>query len=163
MNSKKKIILMSCLVALLAVTAVFNFVLAGTQITSVTSQTSKPANYFSTYRSERTGTRSEELVQLDSVIALYDKGSEKYEQATSAKMKIVSMMENELALETKIKSLGFSDAVVSIGYDTNNVNVFINSSELNYDTSLSIYHMLKEDANVSAGNVIIMPVYASES
>ena len=34
-------------------------------------------------------------------------------------------------LENMVKSLGFSDAVVSVSTDSNNVNVFINSTELN--------------------------------
>lgn len=159
MTKKKKIIVMSSLVFLLALTAVFNVILA---------QNNKPAegsvvttsNYFTTYRSERTTTRSEELLQLDSVIALYEEGSEKYDQAVDLKMKIVSIMENELVLETMIKSLGFADAVVSIGADSSNVNVFINSDELNYDTALSIYNLLKNEAGVAAGNIIIMPVYS---
>lgn len=159
MNNKKKIILMSCLVGLLAVTALFNFILAGSKVSTATGTTNS-SDYFSTYRSERTTTRSEELVQLDSVIALYEAGSEKYQEATDAKLKIVNMMENELAIETMVKSLGFSDAVVSIGYDSDNINVFINSSELSYDSALSIYNMLKNETGINAGNVIIMPVYA---
>lgn len=159
MSNKKKIIVMSCLVLLLAVTAVFNFVLAGAEVTTGGDSVAT-ANYFTAYRSERTTTRSEELLQLDSVIALSDETSDRYEEAITMKMKIVEMMERELNLETMIKSLGFSDAVVSIGYDSENVNVFINSSELDYDTALSIYHLLKEEANVVAGNIIIMPVYS---
>ena len=62
--------------------------------------------------------------------------------------------------ENMIKSLGFSDAVVSVSMDSDNVNVFINSSELNYDTALSIYNMMKNETGIGAGNVIIMPVYA---
>lgn len=161
MNDKKKIIIMGCLVMLLAVTAIFNFVLAGTKITSADGGNEVTvANYFTTYRTERTSTRSEELLQLDSVIALYEAGSEKYEEATATKLKIVGMMENELTLETMIKSLGFSDAVVSIGYDSDNINVFINSSELSYDSALSIYNMIKNETGIS-GNVIIMPVYSA--
>jgi hypothetical protein len=38
--------------------------------------------------------------------------------------------------------------------------VFINSSELNYDTALSIYSMMKGETGIMAGNIIIMPVYA---
>lgn len=115
------------------------------------------ANYFATYRSERTTTRSEELLQLDSIIALYDETSEEYAEAVAAKMEIVTAMEQELQLETMIKSLGFSDAVVSIGMDSENVNVFINSDELDMDTALSIYDMLRNEAGVDAGNIIIMP------
>ena len=76
------------------------------------------------------------------------------------KMDIVEVMEQELQLETMIKSLGFSDAVVSIGVDSENVNVFINSDELDMDTALSIYDMLRNEAGIAAGNIIIMPVYS---
>lgn len=159
MTKTKKIIVMSSLVLLLAVTAVLNVVLARDG-SSANGDAVTTANYFSTYRSERTTTRSEELLQIDSVLALYEEGSEKYEEAVDLKLKIVSIMENELVLETMIKSLGFSDAVVSIGYESDNVNVFINSDELDYDTALSIYNLLKNEAEVDAGNIIIMPVYS---
>ena len=160
MSNKKKIILMSSLVLLLAVTAVFNFIFANFITAGSTDGGVSVANYFTTYRSERTTTRNEELVQLDSVIALYDVGDEKYEEATEMKMEIVAAMEKELILENMVKSLGFSDAVVSVSADSDNVNVFINSAELNYDTALSIYSMMKNETGIVSGNVIIMPVYA---
>lgn len=159
MTKKKKIIIMSSLVLLLAVTAILNVVLVNRE-TSANADAIATANYFSTYRSERTTTRSEELVQLDSVISLYDEGSDKYNEAVNMKMKIVGIMENELVLETMIKSLGFSDAVVSIGMDSDNVNVFINSDELYTDTALSIYNLLRNEAGVAPTNIIIMPVYS---
>ena len=160
MSNKKKIIVMSSLVGLLAATAVFNFVLASNHSLQTSAGAVTPANYFSTYRSERTTTRNEEIIQLDSVIAIYEEGDEKYEAATEMKMEIVAAMERELILENMVKSLGFSDAVVSVSVDTDNVNVFINSAELNYDTALSIYNMMKNETGIVAGNVIIMPVYA---
>ncbi len=160
MTNRKKIIVMSGLVLLLAVTAVFNFVLAGANSAATTAGTVTTSNYFTTYRTERTTTRNEELVQLDEVIALYEAGSERYEEATAMKLEIVTAMEQELILETMIKSLGFSDCVVSLSSASDNVNVFINSSELNYDTALQIYNMLKNETGIVAGNVIIMPVYS---
>ena len=69
-------------------------------------------------------------------------------------------MEKELVLETMIKSKGFSDAVVSIGVDSENVNVFINSNELDRQTALQIYTCLTEEADVDPLNIIIMPVYS---
>ena len=69
-------------------------------------------------------------------------------------------MEKELVLENMVKSLGFSDAVVSVSSDSDNINVFINSSELTYDTALSIYNMLKNETGVVSGNIVIMPVYS---
>ena len=159
MSKTKKIIVMSSLVLLLAVTAVLNVLLAKNR--SANGDTAvATSNYFTTYRSERTTTRSEELVQLDSVIALYDKDSEKYTEAVNLKMKIVEIMEKELVLETLIKSKGFADAVVSTGVDSDNVNVFINSNELDMTTALSIYTCLKDEAGVDPLNIIIMPVYS---
>lgn len=110
MSNKKKIVVMSALVLLLAVTAVFNFVLANTNALASAEGGVTTANYFTTYRTERTTTRSEELVQLDSVIALYQAGDEKYEEATKNENGYVSAMEKELVLENMVKSLGFSDA-----------------------------------------------------
>lgn len=159
MSKKKKIIIMASLVLLLAITAVLNVLLVNN--TSASGDTAvSTANYFTTFRSERTTKRSEELLQLDSVIALYEEGSDKYQEAVDLKLKIVKMMENELAFETMIKSRGFSDAVVSIGMNSESVNVFINSDELNYNTALSIYKLLKDEVGVAPGNIIIMPVYS---
>ena len=160
MANKKKIIGMAALVGVLAVTAVCNFALANSEAVHQEDGEVTTSNYFTTYRAERTATRSEELVQLDSVIALYEEGEEKYEEATQMKMELVEAMEQELVIENMVRSLGFSDAVVSVSTQSENVNVFINSAELNYDTALSIYNMLKNETGIVAGNVIIMPVYA---
>ena len=161
MSKTKKIIIMSSLVFLLALTAVRNVLLAADTIAFGNSNgTVTTSNYFTTFRTERTTTRSEELLQLDSVIALYEEDSDKYKEAVNLKLKIVEMMENELMLETLIKSRGFSDAVVSIGMDSENVNVFVNSNELDYNTAMAIYKMLTEEVNVSPTSIIILPVYS---
>ena len=158
MTKKKKIIIMSSLVFLLAVTAVLNVVLVNRN-SSAQADAITTANYFSSYRSERTSKRNEELMQLDNVIALYEPGSEKYNQAVDMKMKIVGIMENELVIETMVKSLGFSEAVVSIGMDSDNVNVFVNTNELDTPAALSIYNLLRNELGVPSTNIIIMPVY----
>ena len=160
MSNKKKIILMSSLVLLLAVTAVFNFMFANSSAVSSADGGVTTANYFTTYRAERTTTRNEEIVQLDSVIALYEEGDERYEEATKMKLDIVEAMEKELVIETMVKSLGFSDAVVTVSSDSDNINVFIGSEELTYDTALSIYTMLQNETGINAQNVRIVPVYS---
>ena len=160
MANKKTIIGMAALVGVLAVTSVCNFVLAKSDSEVNADGSMTGANYFETYRAERTASRSEELIQLDSVIALYEEGETKYEEATQMKLEIVEAMEQELVLENMVRSLGFSDAVVSVSVESDNVNVFINSAELNYDTALSIYNMMKNETGIVAGNIIIMPVYA---
>ncbi len=158
MSKTKKIIIMSGLVLLLAVTAVFNFVLADTVSGSAAGGEVTAANYFSTYRTERTTTRNEEILQLDSILETTEAGSSAYEEAMSLKLQIVEMMERELLLETYIKSLGYNDAVVSIGMDSDNVNVFVNADELAYEDFLSIYNILTEEAGCDPANVNIMPI-----
>ena len=65
MSKKKKIIIMSSLVFLLAVTAVLNVLLATNVFASGDSQqTLATSNYFTTFRAERSTTRSEELCSL---------------------------------------------------------------------------------------------------
>ena len=157
MSKTKKIVIMSGLVLLLAVTAVFTFVLAGSVDGNADSGVTA-ANYFSTYRTERTTTRNEELLQLDSILESTEAGSSAYEEAMALKLEIVGIMERELLLETYIKSLGYSDAVVSIGLDSDNVNVFVNATELAYNDFLSIYNILTEEAGCDPANVNIMPI-----
>ena len=158
MTKKKKVIIMTSLVFLLAITAVLNVLLVNRN-SSAQADAITTANYFTSYRSERTSKRNEELLQLDNVIALYEPGSEKYNQAVDMKMKIVGIMENELVIETMVKSLGFSEAVVSIGMDSDNVNVFVNTNELDTPAALSIYNLLRNELGVPSTNIIIMPVY----
>lgn len=158
MTKKKKIIIMSSLVLLLAVTAVLNVLLVADK-TTANADSTQTANYFASYRAERTTKRSEELLQIDSVIELYEQGSEKYNQAVDMKLKIVGIMENELVIETMVKSLGFSEAVVSIGMESDNVNVFVNTDELDKTSALSIYNLLRNEMGIETTNIIIMPVY----
>ena len=157
MSNTKKIALMSTLVLLLAVTAICNFVLAGTQTQKVNADVQ--ANYFTTYRADRNSTRSEEFVQLDSVISAYATDSEEYAAAVERKQELVEMMEDELVMESIIKAMGFSDAAVAIG-DSDNINIFVNSSELTSEMVTKIFYALEVEHQIRDGNIIIMPVYA---
>lgn len=157
MSNTKKIALMSTLVLLLAVTAICNFVLAGTQTQGVSADVE--ANYFTTYRADRNSTRSEEFVQLDSVISAYAEGTEEHAAALERKQELVEMMEDELVMESIIKSMGFSDAAVAIG-NSESINVFVNSSELTDEMVTKIFYALEVEHQIRDGNIIIMPVYA---
>jgi len=158
MTKKKKIIIMSSLVLLLAITAVLNVLLVSRR-TEAQADAVQTANYFTSFRDERSSKRNQEILEINSVLELYEEGSEKYENAAAMKLKLVGIMENELVIETMIKSLGFSDAVVSIGMDSDNVNVFINTNELDTSAALSIYNLLRNELGVPCTNIIIMPVY----
>ena len=160
MSNPKKIALMSTLVLLLAVTAIFNFVLAGTRTSQgMNSNASVQANYFTSFRDERSSKRSEEFVQLDSVISAYSADSAEYAEAVARKQELVELMEDELVMESIIKALGFQDAAVVFG-ERDNINIFLNSDELTAETVTKVFYALEVEHNIRNGNIIIMPVYA---
>ena len=157
MSKKRKIIILSCMIALLAVTAVFNFILT-TGTFENDSTVVNSANYFSQYRSERITTRNEELLQLDAIIASAEVDSVERSDALSMKIELTEITERELLLESLIKAYGFEDAVVVIGLDSDNVNVIAKSAELSTDDAIMIYSIVSEEINVSPENVKIIPI-----
>ncbi len=158
MSKKRKIIVLSCMIALLAVTAVFNFVLTTGTVGGQESTLVSSANYFSQYRSERLSTRNEELLQLDSIIANAEQGSAEHSEALNMKIKLTDITEKELLLESLIKAYGFEDAVVVIGLESENINVIAKSAELTTDDAILIYSIVAEETNSSPENVKIIPI-----
>jgi len=79
--------------------------------------------------------------------------------ALERKQELVEMMEDELVMESIIKSMGFSDAAVAIG-NSESINVFVNSSELTDEMVTKIFYALEVEHQIRDGNIIIMPVYA---
>ena len=157
MTKKKKIIVLSCMIALLLVTAVFNFVLSTENLAS-TEVSANNASYFSQYRLERVSTRSEELMQIDEVLKTASIESAEYKKALELKTDIAVNTERELLLESLIKAYGFEDAVVVIGLDSDNVNVIAKSNELTTDDAILIYTIISEEIMISPENVKIIPI-----
>ena len=158
MGKRKKIIVLSCMIALLAVTAVFNFVMTTGAPQIEESLSVSSANYFAQYRSERITTRNEELLQLDAIIAIAEDNLDQKANALAMKIELTEMTEKELLLESLIKAYGFEDAVVVIGLDSDNVNVIAKSETLTNDDAILIYSIVSEEANVSPENVKIIPI-----
>ena len=159
MSKKRKIVVLSCMIALLAVTAVFNFVLT-TGNTNPTDESTvvNSANYFTQYRSERLTTRNEELLQLDEIIETAAADSAERADALSMKIELTEITEKELLLENLIKAYGFEDAVVVIGLESDNVNVIAKSAELTTDDAILIYSVIAEETSVAPENVKIIPI-----
>ena len=158
MSKKRKIIILSCMIALLAVTAVFNFImttgtLSNDDLTAVTS-----ANYFTQYRSERLSTRNENLLQLDEIIANADADSSERANALAMKIELTEITEKELLLENLIKAYGFEDVVVVIGLESENINVIAKSQELTADDAIIIHSVVAEEVSASPENVKIIPI-----
>ena len=158
MGKKRKIIVLSCMIALLAVTAVFNFIMTTETLNADSTQTISSANYFTQYRTERMTTRNEELLQLDAIIASAETNSAERNEALNMKIEITEITEKELLLESLIKAYGFEDAVVVIGLESNNVNVIAKSQDLTTDDAILIYTIVAEEAMVTPENVKIIPI-----
>lgn len=159
MKTKKKIILLSCMIALLVVTAVFNFVMTSGTIDSTDTDVIANANYFESYRLERLENRNEELLQLDAVIGASEATSTEYSEALAKKTNIALLSEKEMLCETLIKAYGFEDAVVVIGLDSENVNVIAKTENLTSDDAILIYTIIQEEKIASPENVKIIPIY----
>ena len=157
MSKKKKIIILSCMVLLLAVTAVFNFVLSGS-VNKQDDNTVTTAAYFAQYKTERSQSRSEQLVQLNEIISADAENASAKTEALNMKLKLTEIIESELLIETLIESRGFEDAVVSIGLTSDSVNVLVKDNDFSQDDAVVIYTILAEELNVDPTNVTIVPI-----
>ena len=158
MSKKKKVIVLSCMIALLAVTAAFNFILTTTPVVNDDSAIVSSANYFTQYRSERLTTRNEELLQLDAIIASANATKTDIDEALQLKTKLTEITEKELLLENLIKAYGFEDIVVIIGLDSDNVNVIAKTEELTTDDAIKISTVISEENIASPENIKIIPI-----
>ena len=98
MSKKKKVIILTCMIALLAVTAVFNFVLSKDGVKD-SGEIITTASYFSQYRTDRTSSRNEQMLQLDEIISSSDGSSEVKTNALKLKLKLTEITEKEFKLE----------------------------------------------------------------
>ena len=153
MSKKKKIVILSSMIALLVVTAVFNFVLSGsTTVPDATSTT-----YFSEYKAQRSSSRNEQILQLDKIIAEAGEDFEVKETALTQKMQLTALTEKELRLETLIKAYGYEEVVVTMNLSSPNVNVVVKDAEFDQTDAVKIYSILTQENEVDAENINIIP------
>ena len=152
MSKKKKIIILSCMIALLAATAAVNFLLSGTK----TEDAVTVANYFTQYRTERSSSRNEQILRLDAIISEAETDSAALNDALEMKLQLTAIMEKELLLENLIKAQGYEDAVVTIS--TANVNVIVKKNgEVDATDAAQILSIVTAETGVTASKVIITP------
>ena len=158
MTKRKKVIILSCMIALLAVTAVANLLITAPSTSANEYETVSSANYFANYRSQRLTSRNEEILQLDAIISASSVESAERSEAISLKTDLTKIMETEFLLENLIKAYGFEDVVVVIGLESENVNVVAKIDELTTDDAILIYTIIEEECSISPENVKIIPI-----
>ena len=92
-SKKKKIFIISGFCLLLVVTGVLNIVLNNKIATEASNTTVTAGNFFSTYRTDRTDTRNEEILYLDAIIASSSASAESKTSAEAKKSELISLME----------------------------------------------------------------------
>ena len=162
MSKKKKIIVLSVMVALLVVTGIVNVVLnnnLGANKVGVSSNTTQVSassqNFYSMYRTERTSTRQQELQFYEAIMKSSTSSDEAKKDAESKKLALIAQMEKELVTEGIIICKGSNDVIVT--QSSANVNVFVKSPELTKIEVASISEVVKEQLGVSIDKIIIIP------
>lgn len=156
-SKKKKIIIISLMALLLVATGVLNVVLNNnsTSGTTQTVSTVTQANFFSTYRSDRQSTRSQEVLYLEAIIASEASSAEAKANAEKMKIELIDKMDSEMVCENLIMARGFNDCIVTKTGD--NVNVVVKSEKLS-DTDINkICSVVRDVLSVSNDVIKIIP------
>ncbi|MBR2372415.1 MAG: SpoIIIAH-like family protein [Clostridia bacterium] len=155
MSKRKKVLVLSIMVLVLAVAVVLNFTLLGEEQTDDASTAT--ASFFTTYRETRQSERNQEILYLDSVIAMEgEEFVDARQTAVNQKLKLVEIMEKELLLESLLKAKGYEDVIVSVGLTNDNINVVVKADEITREDTAKIYSTIKNETNTSSDMVKIL-------
>lgn len=160
-SNGKKVLVLCCMVALLVVTGVLNFVL-NNQLGKQPDDTVNGGNdhtavetFFSSHRSNRETARAEEFSYLDAIISSENTSETVKASAQEKQVELLSFIEKELVLESLIKAKGYDDAVVTMS--TNNLNVIVKKAELTKEEVSQILGTILQETNYVAGQVYVVP------
>ena len=154
-NKRKKIIILSVMVVLLVVTGFLNITL-NNATTVPTASTTTTENFFSTYRTDRNSTRSQEVLYYDAILASASASTEAKQVAETKKKELIALMETELVIEGLIKSKGFEDAIVTMS--TQNINVIVKDTALETSEVAQIVQVVQDSTGKDIDNIKIIPV-----
>ena len=156
MSKKKKVIILSCLIALLVTTAVLNFALSSSAIPG--GEATPTASYFTEVRTTRNNSRNQQLAQINEIIATSQEGSETHKEALSMKLKLTTIMEQENLLENLIKAKGYEEVAVTIGMSSDNVSIIVKDANFDQDDAVLIYTLCSSEINATPDNVYIQAI-----
>ncbi len=157
MSKKKKIIVLSCMIALLVTTAVLNFVLSS-NVVGASNNTTPTASYFTEVRTTRNTSRNKQLAQIDEIVADANADAATKKEALDMKLKLSRIAEHENLLESLIKSKGYAEVAVTIGLSSDNVSVIVKDSEFTQDDAIIIYTVCQNELNAAPEDVYIQAI-----
>lgn len=157
MSKKKKIVILSCMIALLVTTAVLNFVLSS-NVVGANDTATPTASYFTEVRNTRNTSRSKQLEQIDEIIASDRADESTKKEALNMKLKLSKISEQENLLESLIKSKGYGEVAVTVGLSSDNISVIVKDSEFTQDDAIIIYTICQNELNAAPENVYIQAI-----
>ncbi len=157
MSKTKKIILAVSMLLVLAVAAYLNFSLLNQNLDD--DDDVPTGNFFATYRQNWENMRSVEIAELNEIIGVEgDEYAEARASALAQKQKIINLMETERLLESLLSAKGYAELVITMGVDSNNINVIVSAEDFTLQDSAVIYNTIISEMNVSPDYVKILPI-----
>lgn len=159
MTKKKRIIIITSFCLLLALTAVLNIVLNNNISAKTTTNSNNvitTGNFFTNYRTDRTSTYDQQMEYLKAITESDSVSNEAKQNAEAEMIKLTQTINIQTTLENNIKSLGFSDVVVSAL--TNNVNVIIKGKSFSDEELSQIVNVIETCSDYTFDNIKIIPV-----
>lgn len=153
--NKKKVIVLSCMVVLLVVAGVLNFVLN----TNLPNAGGNPdgdvtTTFFGALRTSRESKRAEQMAIYQSIADSETSTAEAKANAETAMAKLTAQIEMELNLETVIKTGGYADVVVSLS--DKNVHVTLNKETLEITDLENVYLAVEDNTDYVSSQVTVV-------
>ncbi|MDD4110136.1 MAG: SpoIIIAH-like family protein [Clostridia bacterium] len=154
-SKKKKIIILSVMVALLVVTGYLNIALNDNLQTVPTN--TNVASFYDTYRDEREDSRGTAILYYDSIISDSTSSAEAKALAETSRQKLIAALEQELLIEGLIKGAGFEDAVLSTTSDMIMVVIKASAEDLTDAQVATIATIVTEQTGKPLTSIRIIP------
>lgn len=154
-SKKKKIMILTIMVALLVVTGYLNIAL-NNNVTQPTSTTAT-MDFYDSYRAERESSRESSILYYEGIIADSTSSQEAKEIAETKRQELIEALETELVVEGLIKGLGFEDVVLTSTSDKLNIVIKASVEDLTATQRAQILQIIKEQTNNTADDVRIIP------
>lgn len=157
MSKKKKIIILSVMIALLGVTGFLNIMLNNNLTSISVSSTTASESFYINFRNNRESARQSEISLYDSIIASEKSTESEIADAKQAKLALIAQIEKEVVIEGLIESKLNTDAVFT--ESQNYINVVVNKSEaeLTKEQVAQITKIIVDQTGIDIDNISIVP------
>ena len=157
MSKKKKIIVLASMVALLVLTGCLNYFLNRPDTKQANAEGNLTySDYFVASRADRTSAREETVAYYNTIINSEATSAEAKANAEAELAALVAGVDTEQRLETLIKSVGFSDCIVTVGKE--NINVIVKSDALTEQEAAQLLDMVCTETGKTIGYVRVKSI-----